>query len=590
MTLNSLSAPLARIKSLWTKWTAPRRLARSLDRIYGLGQAAAAARSTRQADGTWLTLVVPVYNAPATFLDDLLKSFCEQQVPGTELIFCDDGSSFAETLDWLRDHEMHEGVTVIRGKQNAGISSASNLGIRAARGDWISFVDHDDLIAPHALGMIRETLDQSPGIQFLYTDEVLVGEDLKPVVHMKKPAYDPVLLSGVNYINHFSVYRRSRLIECGLLRSEFDGSQDYDLLLRYLDGLKDDDVLHLPYPCYWWRLTKGSYSKKYLQKATANARKALNEHYKREVVPALHEDLHRVDFGGHDDHDGKVSIIIPNRNSFDLINRLLDDLYEWTDYPDFEVIVVDNGTSDEQVLSLYEEFERRHSNFTASVTEEPFNFSRSVNRGFKLAQGKHFLLLNNDVEVIEKNWLRELVACLNYPGAGIVGAKLLFANDTIQHAGVIVGASGLASHWYYKKPAGFTGPLNRLCVRNGVVCVTGAVMLISGTCKDAVGDFDEDNFKVAYNDVDFCLRAHKAGFRTIWTPFACLYHHESLSRGSDKKPENQARFNTEKQNLRRIHATSEFSDPAVSPYDKRIGNRQTVYDGLELSPARRWYR
>jgi GT2 family glycosyltransferase len=218
-----------------------------------------------------------------------------------------------------------------------------------------------------------------------------------------------------------------------------------------------------------------------------------------------------------------------------------------------EVLIIDNGSTDQDVVSLYEGYASECANFSFYISDEEFNFSRAVNKGITLATGDHFLLLNNDIEVIEPGWLKEMVSCLAYEKTGIVGAKLLYPNNKVQHAGVIAGFGGLAGHWYLNNSANYGGPMNRLHVRNSMTCVTAALMLISGDCAKSIGAWDEENFVIAYNDVDYCLRAYKAGFRTIWTPFACLYHHESASRGSDMVGEKRKRFEREKDNLRRIH-------------------------------------
>jgi GT2 family glycosyltransferase len=519
--------------------------------------------------GTWLSVVVPVYNAPPRYLDDLVESFEAQGEEGTELILSDDGSTSPETQQWYDARHTKDNIRFVLNEHNGGIAAATNAGLSHARGQWVAFLDHDDVVAPHAFKLIRHTLEQNPDANFLYTDELVVDDTLKPTGVMLKPAYDSVLLTGVNYINHFSIYRHSRLREIGYLRTGYDGSQDYDLLLRYLEGLPEESVLHLPYPAYWWRRNGRTYSRKFMDAATTNARKALTERFDRqqqtiEIEGTLTKTLHRVIF--EPPHDWpKVSIVIPSKDNFDLISRILNDLFEKTDYPNFEVLVVDNGSTSQAVLDLYERYRRTQPHFSAIVAPEAFNFSRSVNRGMNAATGEHYLILNNDVEVIEPGWLREMVSCLAFERTGIVGAKLLFSNNKMQHAGVVVGFGGLAGHWYMNKPREFGGPMNRLHVRNSMTCVTGAVMLISGDCLRKIGLFDEENFAVAYNDVDYCLRAYKAGFRIVWTPFACLYHHESLSRGSDKSGERRKRFDQEKENLRRAHATQTFTDRALNP-------------------------
>lgn len=519
--------------------------------------------------GTWLSVVVPVYNAPPRYLNDLVESFEAQSEQGTELILSDDGSTSPETRQWYEAQHAKDNIRLVLNEHNGGIAAATNAGLSHARGQWIAFLDHDDVVAPHAFKLIRHTLEQNPDANFLYTDELVVDDTLKPTGVMLKPAYDSVLLTGVNYINHFSIYRHSRLREIGYLRAGYDGSQDYDLLLRYMEGIPEESILHLPYPAYWWRRNGRTYSRKFMDAATTNARKALTQRFERQqqaiqVEGTLTKTLHRIIF--EPPHNWpKVSIVIPSKDNFDLISRILNDLFEKTDYPNFEVLVIDNGSTNQAVLELYARYRRAQPCFSAVVTSEAFNFSRSVNRGLNAAMGEHYLILNNDVEVIEPGWLKEMVSCLAYDRTGIVGAKLLFSNNKMQHAGVVVGFGGLAGHWYMNKPKEFGGPMNRLHVRNTMTCVTGAVMLISGDCLRKIGLFDEENFAVAYNDVDYCLRAYKAGFRIIWTPFACLYHHESLSRGSDKSGERKKRFNEEKENLRRLHATQAFADRALNP-------------------------
>jgi len=545
-------------------------------------------------DVPWLSIVVPVYNAPASYLNDLVESLFSQEIAGVELILSDDGSDSAETLSWFSSRQQDPRIRALLNGVNRGIALATNSGLKMARGEWVALLDHDDVIAPHGLRVIRHAIETCPSADFFYTDELVVDERLKPIGLMLKSAYDPVLLSGVNYINHFSIYRRKRLEEIGLLRTGFEGSQDYDLLLRYLEGVNDLNVIHVPYPAYWWRRSGKTYSRTFLDSATANARKALLERFLREgkqnnVAAALTNTLHRVRFPVAKNQRPKISIIIPNRNSPSLMSVLLSGIYERTAYDNLEVIVIDNGSTNPATLSLYEDYAGRFPSFSYHIKEVPFNFSRAINEGMACATGEHFLLLNNDVEIIEGEWLDEMVECLAYDKAGIVGAKLLYANRRIQHAGVITGLGGLAGHWYLNKPENFGGPLNRLHVRSSMTCVTGAVMLISGDCVRQIGAWDEENFAVAYNDVDYCLRAYKAGFRIIWTPFASLIHHESVSRGSDTGGESRKRFDREKENLRRLYHTQDFDDPTSSPgFSKdRSDLRIVLLDALP--EPRRWF-
>lgn len=547
----------------------------------------------RASELPWLSIVVPVFNAPARYLDDLLRSFESQKITGTELILSDDGSTDEETCRWLEEVRSHN-ILVVRAEENGGIAAATNKGIEKARGTWLGLLDHDDLLSPHALRVVGTALADHPEAQFVYTDELVVNDRLRPTGAMLKPAYDPVLLSGMNYINHFSLYRRSRVNALGNLREGFDGSQDYDLLLRYLANVADSEVVHLPFPAYWWRRNGHTYSRKFMEKATFNARRALRERYATsaqdlKLSPAITPTLHRLEWQSLGGGWPKVSVIIPNKSSFNLISNVLSDLFTKTDYPNFEVIVVDNGTTDSKVLDLYARYRTERGNLIAVVEPASFNFAAAVNRGMELATGEHYLLLNNDIEVIEPDWLKEMVSCLNYKGAGIVGAKLLYPNGKLQHAGVVAGFGGLAGHWYLNMPDEFGGPMNRLHLRNSLTCVTGAVMLISGNCARDVGAWDEERFSVAYNDVDYCLRAYRHGWRTIWTPFAKLYHHESASRGADLAGARKQRFEREKDHLRQRHHTAGFIDPALSPAESRDRSYPRLTIPTELAKPRKFY-
>ena len=264
-----------------------------------------------------------------------------------------------------------------------------------------------------------------------------------------------------------------------------------------------------------------------------------------------------------------MSVVIPNRDSPQLISTVLEGLAK-TDYPDIEIIVVDNDSRAPATLEVYKQYRGGAIPFRVEPVPGPFNFSRSINKGVARAAGELVLLLNNDIEVEDPAWLKEMVSCFRYEGVGIVGARLLYPDRTIQHAGVIVGLGGLAGHWFGGKPEDFWGPLGRLAVRQSVSAVTGAAMLVSRQCFEATGTFDEERFAIAYNDVDFCLRAGANGFRIAWTPFATLIHHESASRGSDEAPDKIERFEREKRHLRERHGTLRFSDPASNPwYDTR---------------------
>ena len=536
-----------------------------------------------------LSFVAPVYETRPDYLRDLVGSFAAEAAPYAELLLVDDGSRGAATREALAALAATPGVRVVTQAANGGIARATNAGIAAARGDWLSFIDHDDAFVPGAVAMIARAIGDHPQAHFFYTDEIVTNAALKPAGSFCKPAYDCVLLSGLNYINHFSVFRRDRLQALGGLRLDREGSQDYDMLLRYLEGAAPGSVVHVPFLAYTWRRGEESYSTVFRERSVANAREALRAAYadvgqRVAVEPAPGSpDVHRVRFP--DAPRPLVSVIIPNRDSLALITRIVDDLLHRTAYPALEIVIADNGSTDPAVLAFYQA--RWSERFLVDLVVEPFNFARMCNRGARMARGDVLLFLNNDIEVIEPGWLDEMVECLAFPQTGIVGARLLYPDGSLQHAGVIVGLGEAAGHWHVAEPIDTPGPMGRLAVRQTIGAVTAACMLVSRSCFEALGGFDDIAFPIAYNDVDLCIRARHAGFRTVWTPFATLTHHESLSRGSDAEGENAVRFQVEMARLQARHATRTIVDEAYSPfYDRRYSRPHLVLPDA-LPEARR---
>lgn len=436
--------------------------------------------------------------------------------------------------------------------------------LERAEGRFIGFLHDGDELVPGALKVLLDVLGGAAcSADFLYADAVLpkiggvIGKSIL------KPAFDPVLFQELDYISGFPVFRREKLAEWCQGRAAHQhllgAVPKVDAIESFLMGLDEKDIFHLPFPI--------------VRTAQAPVRRFLSG----EGVCTRQSSW------------PPVTVIIPSRNGFELTSQVLRGLLEETDYPDLKVLVQDNGSDDARVLALYEDTRRRFPNFSYEIIEEPFNFSRSVNRGLAKVSSGHVLLLNNDVEVTAPGWLKEMVSCLDLPKAGIVGAKLLYPDGRLQHAGVITGMGGLASHWYYKCSSDTPGHFGRLQARNSLTCVTGAVMLISEECLARLGLWDEQNFAIAYNDVDYCLRAYEAGFRTVWTPYAVLYHHESVTRGKDKSRKRKAQFQAEKKALQRLHGTKDFEDPAFSPWLSKRPGRFRFRWRRSLPAVRTWW-
>ncbi len=517
-----------------------------------------------------ISFVAPTWNTGQTYLDDLLASFTAQNAPYAELVLSDDGSSDGDTLAILADAAARRGVRLVLNTVNRGIAAATNAGIAVATGRWIAFIDHDDVFVPGAVAVIADAILRHPEALFFYTDEIIVDDVLKPIGSFCKPAFDSVMLSGANYINHFSVFRADRLAALGNLREDREGSQDYDLLLRYLHEAPRDAVIHVPFPAYLWRRGERSYSAAYFDRSVANARRALADAYgprATAVEPALLlPGLHRVRFAR--TGSPTVSVVVPNRDSLALIERTVDDLRRRTSPAPLEIIIVDNGTTDPDVLGFYRTIEG--TDVRVDVVPEPFNFARMCNRGARLARGEAILFYNNDLEVIEADWLGEMVECLSFDDVGLVGAKLTYPDGKVQHNGVIIGLGQAAGHWYVEAEGDTPGPMGRFAIRQTLSAVTGACMLVTRRCFEALDGFDEARFAIAYNDIDLCLRGRSAGFRTVWTPFAHLVHHESATRGSDEVGPQNARFLVEQGLLQERHGTADLIDDAYSPfYDRR---------------------
>lgn len=489
------------------------------------------------------SIVVPVFNTPEKYFKALIDSVKGQTYENWELVLADAGTK-KKNLD---DPDKRIKYVVL--SDNGGISANTNEAIKQASGDWIVFADHDDLLSFDALFKVYLAIKSHPDAGYVYSDEDKISASGKKRLDPNfKPDYNPDLLCGMNYISHLSVVRKTLIDEVGLLDPEMDGSQDYDLTLRCVEKLKDDQIIHIPEVLYHWRMAPGSTADKQESKLYAfeAGRRAVQAHIDRLGIPGTVEEtnLHgRYRIKYHWQKRPKVSVIIPNMDHVEDLRRCINSIFTKTDYPDYEIVIIENNSKKEETFLYYKELEK-DSRVTIVTYKGSFNYSAINNYSVSFAKGDFFLLLNNDTEVISSNWMSEMVDNCIRSDVGIVGAKLYYDDDTIQHAGVVIGLGGVAGHVFRTFPKSDPGFMGRLVVCQDYCAVTAACMLVKRSAFEKAGGFSED-LAVAFNDIDFCLKVGKMGYRVLFTPFAELYHYESKSRGLDDTPEKQDRFNQE---------------------------------------------
>ncbi len=513
--------------------------------------------------GPSISIVMPVYDPEPALLQEAIDSIQDQIYSRWQLVAVNDASSNPEIRTVLDNAAASDPRILVRHRsENGHICAATNDALDMATGEFVAFMDHDDLLAPFALAVVGLAAADA---DLIYTDEDKVdraGHHFDP--HFK-PDWNPELLLGQNYLSHLTAVRRSILRKVGGLRPGYEGSQDHDLLLRITKEITADRIVHVPLVAYHWRAIEGSTAlapgeKSYTEDASI---RALHDHLGANWTVELADGATAYRCKPPLDEFPLVSILIPTRDRIDLIEQCVESLAKTT-YPAFEVLIIDNDSTEPETLDWFEQFDNGRDRRVIKAPGE-FNFSRVNNLGAEASRGELLLLLNNDTEVIDPNWLTTMVRWIQQPEIGIVGAKLLYPNDTIQHAGVVLGLGGLAGHGQLHEPAGSTGYFNRLTITHEVGAVTGACLMTWRDHWEALGGLDEA-LAVAFNDIDYCLRVrHNLGRRILWSADATLYHHESLSRGAEDDPVKVARFNAEVDLALERWAEVLADDPAYSP-------------------------
>lgn len=517
-----------------------------------------------------ISVVLATYNTPLTFLRACIKSVQQQIYPHWQLCIADDASSTPDVTTLLTELSASDPrILVTLRKNNGHISAASNSALALANGEYVALLDHDDELAPHALLMMAHAINTQPDAGLLYSDEDKIDEQGQRREPHFKPDWNRDLFYSHNYITHFCVFKRAILTRIGGFRKGLEGSQDYDLLLRTISILGNRQIIHVPHILYHWRAINGSTAlnsneKPYAQQA---GKKALIDFFRPtnilvKVQNHALNNCYRVEWPLPEPLPF-VSLIIPTRDSYRLLKKCIDSIYEKTSYSHFEIIVMNNQSKCHETLDYLQNLvisrRARVINY-----DESFNFSAINNIGVEHAKGNLIGLINNDIEVKNADWLTEMVRQASRPDIGCVGAKLYYPDGRIQHAGVVLGIGGVAGHSHKYFSSHHHGYHSRLSLVQNYSAVTGAALLVRKSVYQEVGGL-EPQLQVAFNDIDFCLKVRQAGYRNIWTPFAELIHHESLSRGYEDSPEKIKRFNREVDFMTVKWGEELLNDPFYSP-------------------------
>ena len=477
-----------------------------------------------------ISIAMPVYNVEEKWLRLCIDSILNQVYTNWELCMADDASTDPNVKKILTEYQqLDERIRVVFREQNGHISEATNSALAIATGEFVALLDNDDELAINAFYEVVKVLNENPELDLIYSDEDKIDMDGNRSDPAFKPDWSPDLLLGTNYISHLGVYRRSILEEIGGFRKGYEGSQDYDLVLRFTEKTTKERIKHIPKVLYYWRMLPTSTavdqgSKGYAFEAGLRAvqdalvRRGINGHATHGAANGLYDVYYDIK------SDKLVSIIIPTKNGYKDVQRCVSSIIEKTTYQNYEIIMADNGSTDPKMHELYAEFEQQlPGRFFVESIDIPFNFSTINNRAVKKAHGEYLLFLNNDTEVITENWLTLMVSFAQQERIGCVGAKLLYPNNTVQHAGVILGLGGVAGHGHYGYPHGDLGYFGRLAINVNYSAVTAACLLMKKADFDAVGGFEEA-FTVAFNDVDLCLKVQALGRDNVWLHEAELYH------------------------------------------------------------------
>ena len=517
-----------------------------------------------------ISIITPVFNPPISHFRLCLDSVLAQAYQNWELCLADDCSTDPEVRNVIEEYRAKDSrIKVVYREKSGHISAASNSAISIATGDYLAFLDHDDELTLDALYLVALEINKYPHAQLIYSDEdkkTATGMRINP--HFKSD-WNPELLLHQNYICHLLVIKKESVDKVGGLRTGFDGAQDWDLILRVSEIIKEDEIRHIPHILYHWTIIAGSTAqstaaKPYVLEAQA---KAVQEHLDRTGQHARAKIWHSISHIAVDrlmrTSEPKVSLIILTRDKVKLLRQCVDTLLAKTSYKNYEVVIVDNGSVEPETFAYFEQL-KKHTHVKVVRDDRPFNFSALNNLGVQHCSGEVLGFLNNDLEFTKPAWLEKMVAQALRKEVGAVGARLLFPNNLLQHGGVIIGIGGVAGHNHKGRPREDFGYFNRAILSQNLSAVTAACLLMRREVFERINGFDEQ-LSVAFNDVDLCLRIREASFKIVYEPEAELYHHESASRGYENTAEKFARFEREVETMKTRWKDKLRVDPYYNP-------------------------
>lgn len=527
-------------------------------------------RNTKFENSPKISIIIPMYNTPVKFFEELVDGLIEQTYPNWELCLADGSPEKNEELKPI--YEKDERIKYKFIGENKGIAGNTNEALTLVTGDFVALLDHDDLLPKFSLFEIVKCINENPEVEFIYTDEdkfeKLGGKRYDPYF---KSDFAPDTLRANNFICHFSVFKKELMDKLGGFRSEYDGAQDFDILLRMSE--ETNKIVHIPKILYHWRVHSLS---------TAKSGGTAKPYAYEAGVKAVQDHINRLGLKGTVEHGNtlgtykinyeiignpKVSILIPNKDYISTLKVCLKSLKKLTTYNNYEIIIIENNSEEKETFDYYKQIDGKDNIKVVYYPEKIFNYSAIINFGVKNSTGEYIVQLNNDTELLTPNWLEEMLGFAQRGDVGAVGAELFYPDKTIQHAGIIIGIGGVAGHVFKNIPKGIHGYFSKDAMIQNMSAVTAACIMTPRSIYEDVGFMDE-KFKVAFNDVDFCLKIRELGKLIVYNPYVQFWHYESKSRGFEDNPEKQARF---KQEIDRFHEKwQDFLDKGDPYYNKNL--------------------